>query len=698
MKVNSDLKNLLSAIIEQLRFRHQEIWKALVIICAAAFLVFLMPRQFKFGYDYEIGRPWLHNNLIAPFDFPIEKNKVLLEEELSKIKELHNPYFKIHDSIGNSAIKSTSEALNSDSIFTDLKSLRQIKPLIIKLLNNQYQIGIIDRATTELFEPTKNVVLVKEDKSAYEIKISDFLTLQEAYDNLEAGLKDAIKDNVTRTELLNFLEKQLNYNVIYDEQLTLKLLDEKLSNVTPYLGSVQKDELIIAKGSLVTQEKANMLVSLSTEFEELSVSKTQQKNVSFGYVIAVVLLFGIYLFFLYALKPQIYQHNRKIFLLIFNLVLLVWTYSFLSKFSLSSLYLIPFCVLPIVTRALFDSLVAIISTLIAALMLQFFAADSMEFLLVNLTAGVGAIFSLLNIRIRSQFFLSSFIAFILGAAMLIGYRLVVKTELQEMDLYHLGNLGFGIGLSLLAMPLLYGYERVFGFVSDVTLMELSDTNNKLLRELSLKAPGTFQHSLQVANLAEACCESIGGNALLVRVGALYHDIGKMENPQYFIENQGYGVNPHDSIPFEDSAQIIINHVINGVKLGKKNRLPGVIMDFIRTHHGDQRVEYFYQSFLKNFPNDQIDETKFRYPGPKPFSKETAVLMMCDSVEAAARSLKDVSEQSLSNLVEGIIDKQLANNQFERADITLQQIAKIKTILRKMLASIYHLRVAYPKGA
>jgi putative nucleotidyltransferase with HDIG domain len=333
---------------------------------------------------------------------------------------------------------------------------------------------------------------------------------------------------------------------------------------------------------------------------------------------------------------------------------------------------------------------------VAALICSFYSGYASEFLVLQLTAGMSAIFSLISIRRRSQFYITAGLIFIVYAIGYTAYTLISKGDYTELIPLYYGYFGVNALLTLIASPLLFGYEKLFGFVSDVTLMELSDTNSPLLRELNMQAPGTFQHSLQVSNLAEAAIYEVGGNPLLVRVGALYHDIGKMNNPMYFIENQA-GLNPHDDLPFEESAQIIVGHVLDGIDMAKKHRLPNIIIDFIRTHHGDQRVEYFYQSFLKNYPHQAIDETKFRYPGPKPFSKETAVLMMADSVEAASRSLKEHTEDSIGELVDAIIDKQITNDQFINANITLRDIQRIKQLYKKKLGSIYHVRIAYPKG-
>ena len=375
------------------------------------------------------------------------------------------------------------------------------------------------------------------------------------------------------------------------------------------------------------------------------------------------------------------------------MMLLVLTWAI--KFDLSNLYLIPFCIVPIIIRILFDTRLALNLHLLVILIAGFFVPNSFEFVFYQTTAGMVAIYSIKNLVKREQLLISA--AFILSAYFVsfMGIALLREGSLGHIEWVNFLPFVFSVLLSLLAYPLIYGFERLFGITSDVALIELTNTNNKLLRELAFKAPGTFQHSLQVANLAEAAIFKIGGNALLVRAGALYHDIGKMENPQYFIENQT-GVSPHDKLPYEQSAQIIIRHVHKGIEITRKNKLPESIIDFIRTHHGNTRVDYFYQSFLKNSPEKFIDENIFRYPGPIPFSKETGVLMLADSVEAASRSLKNPDAQNINDLVERIINYKLEQNQLDNCDLTLKDLETIKLIFKTMLMSIYHVRVDYPQ--
>jgi putative nucleotidyltransferase with HDIG domain len=361
-----------------------------------------------------------------------------------------------------------------------------------------------------------------------------------------------------------------------------------------------------------------------------------------------------------------------------------------------NIYLMPFCILPIIIRAFYDTRVALFVHLVTVLIISFMAPNRFEFAFIELLGGMVAIFSIVNMRNRSQIFLSAGLIFLTYSVAYVGITIIQEggsDVITSLDFAWFAVSGL---LTLFSYPLIFIFEKIFGLTSDVSLLELSDTNGKLLRELASRAPGTFQHSLQVANLAEEAIYTIGGNSLLVRTGALYHDIGKMEMPVFFIENQASGINPHEELSFDESAAIIISHVIKGIEIAKKHNLPEQIIDFIRTHHGTTITGYFYRSFKNAFPDEQIDESKFHYPGPIPFSKETAVLMMADSVEAASRSLKKYDAESIDNLVEKIIDTQIEQNQFANADITFKDINILKKIFKKKLMNVYHVRVEYPR--
>lgn len=657
-----------------------------MLVAAVGIITALLPHKIAFQYEYAINKPWIYKDLIAPFDFNVYKGELQLEAEQKKALEHHKPYYSKKEGTAEEVLDVLNRQLG-----------KQVDPEIMLQLTNylqqRYGMGVLEDAPRN---PDGSFFLQnrKGDKPIV-FKAADFMS-HSAY---LAGWYSLVSNLPIRNGLADSLRlfgsKYLEANLAYDGGLTEKKRDELLDKVSQTTGRVQQGELIVNKGSLVYEDTYRKINSLEREIGAYSYQGWQRWWSLLGQGLLVAMIMGLLVAYLYFFRPALFADTLRLAVILLNIILVVGLFSLATRKGIASVYLIPFCVLPIITRALFDGWLAIMVTLVAALLTSFFSGYASEFMVLQLVAGLASVFTLISIRNRSQFYLSSGVVFLVYALGYTAYTLVNKGDFRELIPLYYGYFGVNAILTLIASPLLFGYEKVFGFVSDVTLMELSDTNNALLRRLSLEAPGTFQHTLQVANLAEAAIYEIGGNALLVRVGALYHDIGKLINPVYFIENQHASANPHDDLPFEESAQIIIGHVLDGVTLAKQHRLPEVVIDFIRSHHGDQRVEYFYQSHLRNFPDLEIDEGKFRYPGPKPFSKETAVLMMADSVEAASRSLKQPNAQSISDLVDNIINKQLLYEQYLNADITLRDIARIKKLFKKMLNSIYHVRIEYP---
>lgn len=656
-----------------------------LLVSTAMVITLLLPHKISFRYQYELNKPWGYKDLIAPFDFPVYKATSQIEQERDEALKGHLPYYQLDEQVPTE-LKKALTANFSASLAPEALNALQIE------LAQLYETGVVQAAP--LNEQGSFYVLNEQNKRV-SMRLSQVLVMQQAYDrfkgavqvlDLPAGLKDS---------LLVFGTQKVRPNLVYDEAFTEKIKTELLRKVVSTKGMVLAGELIIAKGSLVKDEVFAKVNSLEREYGGTSFSGRQKWLAWIGQLLLVSLILSMFIYYLYFFRKLLFEDLNRMMVLMLNLTLTIAVFSFASAQSIPSIYLIPLAILPMITRALFDAWLAIMLLLVATLLTAFFSGYPSEFMVLQLTAGMAAIFSLISIRKRSQFYLSSGIVFLVYALGYTAYTLVSKGDLNELIPLYYGYFAVNALLTLIASPMLFGYEKVFGFVSDVSLMELSDTNSPLLRRLSYEAPGTFQHTLQVANLAEAAIFEVGGNALLTRVGALYHDIGKLTNPIYFIENQNAAVNPHDDLPFEESAQIIIGHVLDGITLAKSYKLPNVLIDFIRTHHGDQRVEYFYQSYLRNFPEQDIDEQKFRYPGPKPFSKETAVLMMADSVEAASRSLKEPTAQSISDLVDGIVEKQQLQGQFMNADITMRDISRIKKLFKKMLNSIYHVRVEYP---
>lgn len=674
----------LASFISYLRLHANDLVRIGLILLAVVLMTWLLPKKLYNQFDYDINKPWVYRDLIAPFDFPVFKTAEVLAEDADKVLAEHAPYFRLDEKVESIVLAELKRFCQN---YADSAALYVRLSAAIQEI---YRSGLAAPADIELGD---FIYLLNKNSRVEKREVAELFNLNGAVNLLQEawGLEQA-----DTKALADFAEEHLAYNLGYDENLTQKIKDQLLAEISETLGMVQEGELIVGKGALVTPEVFRKIRSLEKANGAGEVTSTQIWLATSGQFMIVVLITLILVFYLYFFRLELFNDNRRFLVLLLNVVGIVALFSFSSRQGISSIYLIPFCILPIITRALFDAWVAMMTLVVAALICSFYSGYASEFLVLQLTAGMSAIFSLISIRRRSQFYITAGLIFIVYALGYTAYTLISKGDYTELIPLYYGYFGVNALLTLIASPLLFGYEKLFGFVSDVTLMELSDTNGTLLRELNMQAPGTFQHSLQVANLAEAAIFEIGGNPLLVRVGALYHDIGKMNNPMYFIENQA-GLNPHDDLPFEDSAQIIVGHVLDGIDMAKKYRLPNVIIDFIRTHHGDQRVEYFYQSFLKNYPHQAVDETKFRYPGPKPFSKETAVLMMADSVEAASRSLKEHTEESIGTLVDAIIDKQIAHDQFINANITLRDIQRIKQLYKKKLGSIYHVRIAYPKG-
>ncbi|MCX6295441.1 MAG: HDIG domain-containing protein [Bacteroidetes bacterium] len=435
---------------------------------------------------------------------------------------------------------------------------------------------------------------------------------------------------------------------------------------------------------------------MKSEYEGESDGASDYFYILLGQILIVSLSLSILIAFLGFFRKEIFLDNAKITFILILIILQVLMARFSDASQSFNIYLLPFCILPIITRAFYDTRIALFVHLITVLIASFLAPDRFEFTFIQLLGGMVAIFSIVNMRNRSQIFISSGVIFLTYSVAFIGITIIQEGGSDAITWQGFAWFGISALLTLFSYPLIFVFEKLFGFISDVSLLELSDTNGKLLRELASRAPGTFQHSLQVANLAEEAIYNIGGNALLVRTGALYHDIGKMEMPMYFIENQANGMNPHDEMSFDESASIIISHVIKGIEIAKQNKLPEQIIDFIRTHHGTSITGYFYRSFQNAFPDEKIDESKFHYPGPIPFSKETAVLMMADSVEAASRSLKKYDVETIDELVEKIINTQIEQNQYANADITFKDINTLKKIFKKKLMNIYHVRVEYPR--
>lgn len=670
-------------------FKYGMMLLTVVIIC-----IFL-PKQPRFRFEYEKGKIWMHEDLVAPYNFAILKTPNEIKSDREQVLQSVYP---VYDNHTETKEEETSRFLNElegkwKGNGLEEKDMPLYSSTVTQILAHIYNRGVI--ALTKKFQTNGdhyNFNLVTENV-AEKRNTAEVYTRESAlaYANTIIDSKAAITE---KEWLKSIVSDYIQPSYVYNERLTDKLIADALNSISTTRGMVQRGELIVASGSMVNNEVFQKVESLRLAYEEEARIGGNRNVVVIGQFLVVGLVVTLLMVFLYLFRIDVYSNNRLLSLILLLVTGMLIVLSWSLKLKLSSLYYIPFCIVPIIVRILFDTRLALNIHLLMVLVSGFFVPNSFEFAFLQVTAGMVSIYSIKTLVKREQFLMSSLIILITYFVGYFGIVLIRDGSISDIGYTSFVPFIVSVGLTLLAYPLIYAFERLFGITSDVTLMELTNTNSSLLRELSYKAPGTFQHSLQVANLAEAAIYKIGGNALLVRAGALYHDIGKMQNPQYFIENQTKGYNPHDGLTFEQSAQIIISHVSKGIDMAHKHQLPESIISFIRTHHGTTRTDYFYNAFIKAHPDKLVDEHVFRYPGPIPFSKETAVLMMADSVEAASRSIKEPDAENISNLVDKIIEGKLTQGQLKNSNITMQEVEAIRAIFKRMLMSIYHVRVDY----
>lgn len=684
--------------LSDIRNNHERIQRVLLFIITGIIVVLMLPKEGKFKYEYQKGRPWSHEDLVAPFDFAIEKPKAELDTEIKKVRDNAKTYLRL-DVDGADQAKldfrsSFIEAFKPDS--SKSRSLRQLEKNLFagqSVLNKVYEKGIL-RSSSEIENLNdKRLVYLLDGNTATQVRLNQFHSVQSAYDRMSKMLDDF--RGTDKELLLSVLSESLVQNVVYDAKTTEQILADELNAISETRGMIPKGLMVISRGDMVDGENLLVLESLRKEYQSRLGSSESYYLILLGQLIMVSIVLMMFWLFLEKYRSDLMQNNWQVTFLLLLIAGMVVIASLAQRIPNINLYLVPFCLIPVIVRSFFDSRIALFAHIVTLIIVGFEAPNGFEFMFLELIAGIIAIFSLLSLQNRSQLFVSMLIVFVTYSASYFSIAVMQEGDVKNIDLSMFIWFAGSVGLTLLAYPLIYLFEKIFGFISEVTLLELNNTNHKLLRQMATEAPGTFQHSLQVASLAENAIYEIGGNALLVRTGALYHDIGKLYAPMYFIENQVTGVNPHDDLSFDESADIIINHVIKGIELAKENKLPEQLIDFIRTHHGTSTVQYFYRSYLQNFPEGDLDQDHFSYPGPKPFTKEMAVLMMADSVEAASRSLSEYTTESVGKLVDGIIDRQFNEGQFDSANITLRDITEVRNIFKKKLLNIYHVRVEYP---
>lgn len=682
--------------IDSIKSKHELIFKVLLFLVAINLVVFLLPKEAKFKYEFQKNKPWVHEDLLAPFDFAINKTKDELANEKLLIEQNHLFYFNDDASIKEKAKIDFQKWVQKNwKDSTTALAKENIIKQGLTYLETIYTAGIIEMID-ELDGKGKDysILLMDENNVGEDVVLGNLFTIKSAYDFVE---KDSITKTLEHADfLLSGIENVIQQNIKYNKKLSEKDLENELNQISLVKGGVYEKEKIISKGELVTDEKFTVLQSLKIEYESKLGDSNHSIWIVVGQLILVLLLFYAIFIFLKNISKNVYNNNLDVAFVTIIVVGFVALTTLVLRFEEISVYVIPYCIIPLLIRTFFGHRLAFFIYIISIFLISFIVPNSFEFVLLESITGIITLFTVLNVNKRAELFYTAAIIFVVFSISYLGFSLLQGGNIETIAWNTFGWFGMAAGFTLLTYPLIYLFEKVFGYISDVTLLELSDTNNDLLRELNLKAPGTFQHSLQVSNLAEEGIREIGGNPLLVRAGALYHDIGKMLAPAYFIENQSSGINPHDELGYEESADIIISHVIKGIELAKEHNLPEQIIDFIRTHHGTTKTQYFLRMFKNDNPDEDFKEEVFQYPGPIPYSKETAVLMMADSVEAASRSLKTYDNDSITQLVEGIINSQVTENQFVNTDITFNDVTTIKKMFIKKLMNIYHVRIEYPK--
>lgn len=671
------------------------IFRILLFLLSAFLIIYFFPKSGKFKYNFENGRPWQSENLYAPFDFAIKKNNEEIDYEFNEAK-LNTPVFFILDS---SSIISSKKNLNfklngteNDTLFKNYKKrdLTKIISQSLKIVRDIYDIGLLEENYD--FKDNQQISIIFNNKL---IKSTYFKYLIQPQNLITFINNKIIEYNFEKfkPQIISLVFEELRPNLIYDENLSKEALNEATLNISPNRGFIEKETLIISKGEIVEGEKLIILDSLKKEYEVNSSSISNLYLIISAYSLLVIISLLMIVLFIRKFERKIYNNNNKIAFVYFNITLIILITTWVIDLNSNYVYIIPLCIIPLLFKAFFDSRIAFFIHSVTVMLLGFIVPNSYEFIFLNIIAGVVTILTSDNIYKRANLFIA--VAQITFVYMLAYFSFYVIHE-GSIENLPLNNFTLFIICGLLTLfiyPLIYIYEKLFGLVSDVSLLELSDTNSNLLKELSNKAPGTFHHSLNVANLAEACANEINANALLSRVGALHHDIGKIKNPSFFTENQLSEQNPHDNINSLKSVEIIKNHVDDGVRLAKNSGIPERIIDFIRTHHGTNLISYFYNQEIKLNPN--ASKSNFCYAGPKPFSIEMAIVMMCDSVEAATKSIDKPDNKKIDSFVENIIDKQVEDSQFVNCELTFKNISTIKSVLKQKLKNIYHVRVEYP---
>jgi putative nucleotidyltransferase with HDIG domain len=682
----------LNTIINYLKKNRSYIYKVLLVFFSAFTIVYLLPKEGQFKYEFQKGKIWQYNTYFAPFDFSILKSDEQIKLDKDEIIKNFSPYYradldlriKIFEDYKISG-KKHFEQINNDQKIDSLLVFGEL------LLNEIYNYGVMPVSDLKL--ENKDVLLIMGNN---EIPLS----INQLFN--PSNLFEFISNKIESTPFFNYIEmfndlffELIIPNISYDQKFSIEAKDLALSQILLSRGGVLRGELIIAQGEIVDEEQYQILNSLRNEFSLIDVDKKSSYIIITGYTVLILLLFLVLVMFLKKYRNSVYNNNRQLTLIFFNILIIISLSTIALDYNMNFIYALPICILPLVMKVFFDPRLALFVHIISVLLIGFIVPNSFEFAFLQIVAGIVSTQSISQFYRRANLFISVSQIIMVYLTAYLAFSIIQEGNFNGIKVSVIGYFMLNGLLILFVLPLIYIYEKVFTLVSDVSLFELSDTNSILLKELSEKAPGTFHHSLQVANLAEAAANEIDANSLLVRVGALYHDIGKMKQSNYYSENQIGNKSPHDELRPINSAKLIIDHVIEGVAIAKKNNLPKRIIDFIETHHGTSVVYYFYKKYSESV-EEGYSLKEFQYPGPKPFSKETAILMMADSVEAGSKSLKNPDLNQLKNFVNKIISDKMDQKQFDSSDITLREIEKVKEVLFKKLINVYQLRIEYPE--
>ena len=676
------------------------IFRILLFIISAFLIIYFFPKSGKFKYNFENGRPWQSENLYAPFDFAIKKTKEEINDETNAAKINTPLFFELDTSLINNSYKVLNNKIVefktdslSDSLFNiyDESEILKIQLQSYKIINEVYSAGL----TEENFDIKNNqkISILNNNKLINSTSYEKLIKPK----NLNTYVNNKIIEyNIEKykPQIYSLVFELIKPNLSYNSILSDESVNEAIINISPNRGFIEKETLIISKGEIVEGEKLIILESLKNEYEVNSSSFSDLYLIISAYSLLVILSLLMIVLFIRKFERNIYENNNKIAFVYFNITLIILITTWVVDVNSNYVYIIPLCIIPLLFKAFFDSRIAFFIHSVTIMLLGFIVPNSYEFIFLNIIAGVVTILTSDNIYKRANLFIAVAQITIVYVIAYFSFYVIHEGNIENLQINNFALFILCGLLTLFIYPLIYIYEKLFSLVSDVSLLELSDTNSNLMKELSNKAPGTFHHSLNVANLAEACANKIKANALLSRVGALHHDIGKINNPSFFTENQLSEQNPHDQISAYESVKIIKEHVSDGVKLAKNAGIPERIIEFIKTHHGTNLISFFYNKELNNSEN--VNREDFCYDGPKPFSKEMAIVMMCDSVEAATKSLDKPTNEKIDSFVENIIDKQIDDGQFVNCELTFKNISTVKSVLKEKLKNIYHVRVEYPE--